>query len=176
MRRLLGSVLAVLLLAGPLAACGDDEGSGTATDEPTATTDEPTATPSESPTKGGGTGDSVDFELVKMITETAAGGSTSETAVPLGDDDAVAQFTSQFENDAMTRQVQDAVEATDVADDERLYGAVVAIGCDAPTDVTVTSTDSGLVITALKVPTPQQECFAAMTTVSLVLVPASAVE
>lgn len=167
MRRLLGSVLPVLLLASPLAACGDDE-SGTVTDQPA-----PTA--SETPTKGGGVGESVDFELVTMITETAAGGSLSDTAVPLSDDAAVQQFSSQFENDAMATQVQEAVQTADVADDELLYGAVVAIGCDAPTDVTVTSTDSGLVITALKVPSPQQECFAAMTTVSLVLVPASAV-
>ena len=35
----------------------------------------------------------------------------------------------------MATQVQDAVEATEVPDDMLLYGAVVAIGCDAPTDV-----------------------------------------
>jgi hypothetical protein len=75
----------------------------------------------------------------------------------------------------MGTKVQNAVDQTDVPDDELLYGAVVAIGCDAPEDVSVTSTDQGLVITAARVPSPQQECFAPMTTVALVLVPASAV-
>ena len=74
MHRLLGSALSALLLAGGLAGCGSDE-SGTITDDPA-----PTA--SESPTKGS-TGDPVDFELVEMITETAAGGTVAEAAVPL---------------------------------------------------------------------------------------------
>jgi hypothetical protein len=171
MRRLLGYVLPALLLGSLLLACGNDE-AGTVTDDPAPTASE---TPSETPTKGGSDG-TVDFELVEMITETAAGGTVSEVAVPLSDDDAVQQFSAQFENDVMATRIQDAVVAADVADDELLYAAVVAIGCDAPTDVAVTSSDSGLLITAMKVPSPMQECFAPMTTVSLVLVPASTVE
>jgi hypothetical protein len=154
MRRVLGSVVpAVLLVALPLAglsACGDDEGQGE-------------------------TGETVDAELVEMITETAAGGATSPVAVPLGDDEAVAAFNQQFETDAMPARVQDAVAATEVPEDMLLYGAVVSIGCDTPTDVTVTDSGSGLVVTAEAVPSPMQECFAPMTTVALVLVPASAV-
>jgi len=174
MRRLLGTVLPssvlvtalVIALATGLAACGDDDGESLA--------DDPTATSSDTPTKGG-SGDAVDFELVDTITETAAGGSVSDAAVPLADDAAVLQFTSQFETDAMTAKIQDAVQSTDVPDGMLLYGAVVAVGCDAPSEVLVTHGDSGLVVTAVEVPSPMQECFAPMTTVALVLVPTSAV-
>jgi hypothetical protein len=166
MRRLLGSVLPTVLLVIALGACGDEEG-GTASDDPT-----PTA--SGAPTKTS-SGDEVDFELVEMPTETAAGGSTSEVAAPLGDDAAVQEFNAQFETDAMPTRVEDTVAETDVPDGMLLYGAVVSIGCDSPTDVSVTDGGSGLVITAGKVPSPMQECFAPMTTVAMVLVPASAV-
>jgi hypothetical protein len=169
MRRFLGSVLpAVVLagaLAGTLAGCGGDQ-TGTVTDDPA---------PTVSSSATSGTGDEVEFELVDMITETAAGGAAAEAAVPLSDDLAVQQFTSQFETDTMTTRIQDAVDKTDVPADMLLYGAVVAIGCDSPTDVNVTSSDQGLAITAQEVPSPMPECFAPMTTVALVLVPASAV-
>jgi hypothetical protein len=168
MHRFLGSVLPALLLAGILVGCGDDQ-SGTLSDDPA-----PTA--SESPSRPT-TGDEIDFELVEMITETGAGGQVEAdaAAVPLTDDTAVQEFASQFETEAMTTRVQDAVDKVDITDDKLLYGAIVSIGCDSPSDVFVTSGDQGLVITAQKVPSPLPECFAAMTTVALVLVPASAV-
>jgi hypothetical protein len=179
MRRVLGSVVpAVLLVALPLAglsACGDDEG-GTATDDPAPTaSQDPSDSSDDGQGETGETSASVDVELVEMITETAAGGATSPVAVPLGDEEAVAAFNQQFETDAMPARVQDAVAATEVPDGMLLYGAVVSIGCDTPTDVTVTDSGSGLVVTAQAVPSPMQECFAPMTTVALVLVPASAV-
>jgi hypothetical protein len=166
MRRLLGTVLPALLLVGVLAGCGDDE--------PGADQPGPTSTP---PTDAPTTGDAVDFEVVEMITETAAGGTVDAgaAAVPLGDDTAVQEFTAQFTSEAMTTRVQDAVDKAAVSDDMLLYGAVVAVGCDSPGDVSVTAGDQGLVITADKVPSPKPECFAPMTTVALVLVPASAV-
>ena len=166
MQRFLGSVLSALLLVGVLAGCGDDETG--------AVSDDPAPTASESPTKGS-TGDPVDFELVEMITETAAGGTVAEAAVPLSDDVAVQEFAAQFETEAMTTRLQEAVDKTDVPDDMMLYGAIVAVGCDSPDDVHVTSTDQGLVINAQKVASPMPECFAPMTTVALVLVPSSAV-
>ena len=173
MHRLLGSVVpTALLVALPLtalSACGDDDGGGAATDQSS-----PSASPAPSGTTKGQPGETVDHELVEMITETAAGGATSPVAVPLGDDAAVQAFNQQFETDAMPTKVEDAVAATDVPDGMLLYGAVVAVGCDAPTDVYVTDSDAGVVIVAKKVPSPMQECFAPMTTVALVLVPASA--
>jgi len=190
MRRPLGSVLPALALAATLAtgltACGDDDGKSVAGD-PTSTAPSPTQTPtptpsptespsptqSESPTEDPSDGQ-VDFKLVYLITETAAGGGTGP-AVPLAGDGALQQFNGQFETDAMTHRVRDAVRQTDVPDGMLLYGAVVAVGCDAPTDVTVTADDAGVMINAVEVPNPMQECFAPMTTVALVLIPASAV-
>ena len=54
-----------------------------------------------------------------MITETAAGGSLDEgqVAVPLMDDMAVQEFAAQFETEAMTTRLQEAVAQTDVPDD-----------------------------------------------------------
>src|SRR5262245_47721935 len=105
MRRLLGSVVPVVLLValplGALSACGDDEGA-TATDDtaPSASqqpSDDGTDSTDGSGDSDGKGGESVDHELVQMVTETAAGGEASPVAVPLGDDEAVAAFTAQFE-------------------------------------------------------------------------------
>jgi hypothetical protein len=169
MRRLLGSLVPALLLGCVLSACGDD-GPAAVTDEPAPSA---SGTPTTSPTKGG-TGEPVDFDVVEVITETAAGGTVSPTAVPLGDDTAVEEFLDQFETDGMRTRVLDAVRAAKVPDDKLLYGAVVAIGCDSPDQVVVTSASSGLVITVEPVESPLPECFAPMTTVALVLVPAAA--
>jgi hypothetical protein len=161
MRRLLGSVLPALALAAVLAGCGDDD-SGSVADDPA-----PTASPS--PT--------VDFEVVEMITETAAGGQldAGAPAAPLSDNAAVQQFIGQFGSDQITTRIQEAVDQAPVGEDELLYGAVVAIGCDAPGQVFVSAADEGVVITAGAIPSPHLECYAPMTTVALVLVPASAV-
>ena len=173
MRRLLGSALPPLLLLAVLASgCGDEE-PGSASDDSTPTaSDSPTASdpPTEDPTGG-----EVEFQLVELLTETAAGGAMSEVAVLLGDDSAVQEFNAQFERAELPTRVQDTVAKTDVPEGMLLYGAVVAIGCDAPTDVSVVAGESGLVITGGKVPSPHLECFAPTTTVALVLVPASAV-
>jgi hypothetical protein len=170
MRRLLGSALPAFLLAGVLTACGDDDSGGVAQDpaptSPTSSSTVSTATPTDG---------TVDFELVTTFTETEAGGQVSQVAVPFAAGDDVEAFTAQFESDAMKARVQQEAEKVDVPDGMALYGAVIAIGCDAPDKVAVTRTDAGLVITALKVASPMLECFAPMTTVALVLVPSSAV-
>lgn len=170
MRRSLGPVLAACLLAAVLAACGNDDSRDEARDPgPTGST--PTSeTPSNTPSDG-----TVDFELVTTVTETEAGGQVSQVGVPLAGDDDVQTFTAQFESDPMKARVQDEVAKTDVPDGMLLYGAVVAVGCDAPTAVNVTVEGAQVLITAQKVPSPLQECFAPMTTVALVLVPAEAV-
>jgi hypothetical protein len=156
MRRPLGTFLPALLLVAVLGACGDDD-SGAAQDPGTTS---PTSASSGGET--GSTAGAVEFELVDTMTATAAGGEVSDTAVPLPDDAAVQSFVAQFTASDLGTQVEDGQE---------LYGAVVAIGCDAPDQVAVTRSGSDVVITALEVPSPKNECFAPMTTVALVLVP-----
>jgi hypothetical protein len=165
MRRPLGTFLPALLLVATFGACGDDD-SGAAQD--------PGNTSPTGASSGGETGSTdgaVEFELVDTMTATAAGGEVSDTAVPLPDDAAVQSFVAQFTASDLGTQVEDAVAQTDVPAGQELYGAVVAIGCDAPDQVAVTRSGSDVVITALEVPSPKNECFAPMTTVALVLVP-----
>jgi hypothetical protein len=165
MRRLLGSVLPALVLAATLGACGGDD-SGAARD-PGLTS--PTSNPATSAATA--SDGSVEFELVDTVTVTAAGGQLSETAVPLSDEAAVQSFVAQFSAGDLADQVESAVAQADVPAGQELYGAVVAIGCDAPDQVTVTRSGSDVVITPVAVASPKSECFAPMTTVALVLVP-----
>jgi hypothetical protein len=153
--------MSALLLVTALGACGDESASDDAGTDPTVSVSSPGL-----PDDPDG---SVDFDLVDTITVTAAGGAVMPVAIPLSDEASVAGFNAQFESDDMVQQVQDAVAGAEVPDGQALYAAVVAIGCDSPTDVAVTGTGSGLVITAKKVASPMPECFAPMTTVALVL-------
>jgi hypothetical protein len=189
MRRLLGSVLPALAVVAVLASgCGDEEG-GSATDDSTPTssgststgtptetpTEPPTETPTETSTDAPPLGEVVDVEMVDIMTETAAGGTVSELAVPLGDQAAVDEFTAQFEPPRLPGRVNEAVAGAEVPDGMLLYGAVIAVGCDAPPGLQVVTSEAGLQVTAAKVPSPHVECFAPMTTVAVFLVPASAV-
>jgi hypothetical protein len=163
MRRHLGSFLLALFLVTGLGACGDDgeDGRDTGASDATSATGSPTS---------GGNG-SVEFELVDTFTATSAGGEVSDAAVALSDDAAVQSFVAQFSAGDLADQVEDTVAGTDVPPGQELYGAVVAIGCDAPDQVTVARSGSDVVITPVQVPSPKSECFAPMTTVALVLVP-----
>jgi len=155
----------VLLLLAALGACGADDSGAARDPEVTSPTGGPTS--SDNGTAGG----AVDFELVDTITVTSAGGELSDTAVPLSGEAAVQSFVAQFTAGDLADQVENAVAQTDVPPGQQLYGAVVAIGCDAPDQVTVARSGSDVVITPVQVPSPKSECFAPMTTVALVLVP-----
>lgn len=153
MRRSLGAL--ALLTAVVLAGCGDDDGSGGEADR------EPHGP--------------VDFELVEMVTETNVGGMVSPGAVPLGDVTAVQSFSAQFDDDRMMTRLTQVVDGLDVPDDQAAYAAVVAVGCEVPPDVTVTSTDTGILVEGTAATEKPVECIAAMTTVAVVLVDESVV-
>ena len=151
MRRTLGVlvVLGALVLAG----CGD-ETSGEADDEP----------------RG-----EIDHELVEMVAETAVGGMVSPGAVPLPDANAVHNFSAQFKDDRMETRLLQLIDGLDVPDDQATYAAVVAIGCEVPPDVVVTSTDTGILIEGTKPMTKPVECLAPVTSVAVVFVDESVV-
>lgn len=186
MRRVLGPLLpAVLTAALLLGGCGDDDSGDGAAQDPAPTgassqsgspSGSPDEAPSEPPSETGkpGTGDEVDHELVTTVTGTAAGGTVSPLAVPLDGEEAAEEFAAAFEEPLRSDVVQ-AVADAEVPEGMRLYGAVVAVGCEVPQTVEVTLGDGGLQVFTTEKPDPQVQCFAAMTTVALVLVPTSVV-
>lgn len=174
--RLLG-LLGLLLTGCLLVGCGGDE--RTASDAGPATTSASASAPVPSPglptPTESGSASTPAPETTRILSETAAGGTTSTAGVELVDDAAVTLFTEQFTSSRLSDKVRRAVASTDVAAGQRLYGAVIAVGCDVPKEVVVSlngssgSGGSGVEITAIKVSTPRLECFAPVTSVALVL-------
>jgi hypothetical protein len=166
MKRLLGPVLLVALV---LAGCGD-AASDTASD-PAPSTGAPTGSPSESlPTLDPSSG--VEAQTVAILSQTAAGGRVDLNAVPLADEGARHEFAAQFNRPNMEHKIARAVASATIPEGFTLMGAVVSIGCDVPPGVTVTQSPDGWVVQPDPVASPLKECFAAVTTVALVAVPA----
>jgi ABC-type glycerol-3-phosphate transport system substrate-binding protein len=161
MKRLLGpALLAVVLSAG----CGDSTSDGASQPAPqpsstsTTASDEPTA--SAAP------------QTIAIVSQTAAGGQVDLNAVPVDDDAALQEFTAQFSRAGLEEKIATAVAGATVPEGYAVMGAVVAIGCDVPPDVSVEQGPDGWVVTPHKVPSPLQECFAPVTSVAIVAVPA----
>lgn len=158
MKRLLGTALLTLVLAG----CGDST-SGSASDpasQPSSTTasDEPTT--------------ALTPRTIAIVSQTAAGGEVDLNAVPVDDDAALQEFTAQFNRAGLEEKIATAVAGATVPEGYTVMGAVVSIGCDVPPDVSVEQGPDGWVFRPHKVPSPLQECFAPVTSVAIVAVPA----
>ena len=106
------------------------------------------------------------------MSQTAAGGVVDPNAVPVDDDAALQEFSSQFKVVGLEEKIAAAVAGATVPEGYTVMGAVVAIGCDVPSDVSVEQGPDGWVVTPHKVPSPLQECFAPVTSVAVVAVPA----
>ncbi|MBA2955958.1 hypothetical protein GON03_16595 [Nocardioides sp. MAH-18] len=144
MRRTLGILVLLLGLAG----CGDGEPSrGDVQTDPTP-----------------------EITQVDLLTGTAAGGSVTSTATVLPDDAAVQDYAAQFRNDELGGEVVAAADDADVPDGQQLAAAVVAVGCEVPTDVEGTY-DGGAVQVSATVPRSDRQCLAPITSVALMLVP-----
>ena len=172
MRRTLGIILLVTLVTGLGLGCGSEETASDPATAPTSsvTSSSPSGTASEPPADG-----PVEFTTVELLSQTAAGGRVSERATLLADAEDVADFVAQFKAGKLGGEISDAVESATLPEGQVLVGAVVALGCDVPPGVSVQVADGELTITPLKVKSPLQECFAAVTTVALVSVDASLV-
>lgn len=118
---------------------------------------------------------SIDFELVKILTETAVGGMISPGAVALADPAAVAQWNAQFTNQRMPETIAEFADDLAIPDGQAAYAAVVGIGCDLPSGVSVISTDSGILIEPVESTAEPVQCYAPMTMVAIVLVDTEAV-
>jgi ABC-type glycerol-3-phosphate transport system substrate-binding protein len=168
MKRTLGPLLAALL-AGLLllAGCGEATSSGA--------TDEPSASSSSSPVTTAATVDpdeGLEPQTLAIVSQTAVGGKVDLDATPIADAGARSEFTAQFRRPSMDKKIAQAVAAATVPEGYTVMGAVVSIECDAPSSVTVTQAPDGWIITPDPVESPLKECFAPVTSVAVVAVPA----
>ncbi len=168
MKPLLGPALSAALLAVLLAGCGDAT-SDSASDpapEKTRPTAEASSMPTVDPTEG------LEAQTIAIVSQTAVGGHVDLDAVPLADEAAQGEFTAQFNRPGMERKIAKAVAGATVPEGYTVMGAVVMVGCDVPPGVLVTQSPDGWVVTPQPVVSPLQECFAPVTSVAIVAVPA----
>jgi hypothetical protein len=151
MRRILGTLTLALVLALP--GCGEDGAAGSASDA--------------------GQGDSGQADTaaphVTLVSAAAGGGANATHVSVLEDDAALGSYARQFSM-ALRGAVTRAAARIDVGDDEVLVAQVVAIGCDIPTDASVTGADEAAAIVAKRTRTTMRECLAPVTTVGLAAV------
>lgn len=112
--------------------------------------------------------DTVDFELVALLTATAAGGDDLDGPLRLDRQEGLASFTAGLQG-RLADDVRREVAATEVPDGKALLGAVVAIGCQRPTGVDVARAVDGVEVTGTGMPTQEIQCLAPETTVAIVL-------
>jgi hypothetical protein len=168
MKTLLGPAVSVVLLTAVLAGCGDSTSDSASDSSPVPT--RPTATVSSVPTVDPSEG--LEAQTIAIVSQTAVGGHVDLNAVPLADDAARQEFVAQFNRPGMGRKIAKAVASATVPDGYTVMGAVVMVGCDVPPGVLVTQSSDGWVVTPEPVVSPLKECFAAVTSVAIVAVPA----
>jgi hypothetical protein len=177
------AALALSLSVG-LAACSDggDDGGDTATDPgassstPSPTDETPSAEPSSTPPADGGTAETVEVvgsagvTQATMVHATQVGGSASTLAFALDTDQAVADFTDQFD-ESFAEPLGAAIGAeAGLAPEATPYAATVAVGCDAPRSVAVDEGEAGFEVVP-KLPKSNVQCLAPMTYVVVFTVP-----
>ena len=166
--------LVALVALGLLVGCGSQEDTaGAAGDDTSSQTGEPSRT-TEEPSPGPEETGPFDFTQVALISVSNAEGTVSDEATVLDSRQAVEEFAGQFSGSQMATALNRAYQRADLPQGEVLVGAVVAVACQAPTDVEVAQTEDGLTITAEPVKSKVQ-CLVPVTTVALVSVPEAAV-
>ena len=144
MRSLLGLLL-VLTLA--LTGCGAD--GGRARDA---------STPTDAPAPP---------DLLTLVAQPDVGGEVDPRARSLERPDDVAAFTASFTDGRMGVALDDALATVDVPAGQVAAGAVVAVGCETPTDVDVEVTAQGVLVSAPPAKGTVQ-CLVPVTTVAVV--------
>ena len=107
-----------------------------------------------------------------ILSSSAAGGVTSKAAVDVGTSAGIHRLVASLRGNALANKVRAKVAATDIPDGKRLMGAVVNVGCDIPTGVSVTGGAGGLHLQPIFTGERLPECLVAVTSIALVLVEA----
>ena len=148
MRHLLGTLLVLTL---SLTGCGPGEGQA-----------EDAGTPTEAPGPPG---------LLTLVSQPDVGGEVDPRARSLADPDDVAAFTEPFTDDrmglALDRALDRALARADVPEGQVAAAAVVAVGCETPTDVDLEVTAQGVLVSAPPAKGSVQ-CLVPVTTVAVV--------
>lgn len=163
MKTALGSLLVLAVLAA-LTGC-----SGASDD----TAQDPATASSTSPSSPSSTGSPAgEARVVAIVGGSAAGGDVAQAVTVLDTERAVRQFLKQFRSRPFAADVRDALDAHPPAAGRVLGAAVMEVSCDVPPSATVAEVDGQYVVTPAKVPSPHPECFAAVTSVAVVDLPA----
>lgn len=164
-----------------LVACTGDDGGDTATD-PDASSSTPspaedTSTPSASePMPDPGTAETIEVVGSAGVTQatlvrgTEVGGSASTLAFVLDTDQAVDDFTSQFDP-SFAGPLGAAIGAeSGLAPEATPYGATVVVGCEVPRAVAIDAGEAGFEVVP-RLPEATVQCLAPMTSVVVFTVP-----
>ena len=175
--RTAGSLLAGLVLATTLAACGSDGGDDAATD-PTGSastpspSDEPTGTTSET---GGdvvtipATG-SAGVAEASLVHATEGGGSESTLAFALDSEQAVSDFVLELESGLAEAVRSTVADVARQSPDATPYGAVASIGCEPPRAVAIDAGEAGFEVVP-ELPKSTVQCLAPVTYVVVFAAP-----
>lgn len=173
------ALVAALALAA-LTACGADGTDDTAAD-PASSPSPPESTSATSgtstaPENGSGARRTVPATGSAGVTEatllsaTEGGGAESPLAFALDADQAVGDFTAQFEGGFADTVATAAAQAARQAPGSTAYGATASIGCEEPRSVAIDAGEAGFEVVA-KLPGSTVQCLAPVTYVVLFSVP-----
>ena len=156
MKRCLGPLVILTALVA-LAGCSDD---------PDERAEDPAGTPPSE------TDEATEPQVVDIVSGVAAGGNVSETATTIGSEAMLVRYLNQFRSPTLVDELTAVVQTADPAEGRVIGLAVIEISCNEPPSATVTEEDGEYVVTAGKVVNPHPECYAPVTSVAVLDLPA----
>ena len=159
MKRFLGALTLVAAVVVP-AGCGGDDPDGRAEDPAT-----------QGQTEGEQT-DAAEPQVVDIVSGVAAGGQVAETATTIESDAVLTRYLRQFRSPVLVDELTAVVDGLDLAADRVLGLAVIEISCNEPPSAEVSERDGEYAVTAGKVVNPHPECYAPVTSVAVLDLPA----
>jgi hypothetical protein len=106
------------------------------------------------------------------VSEVAAGGEVAETATIIESDGELVRYLDQFRSPVLVDELTAVVQAADPAEGRVVGLAVIEISCNEPPSAEVVEDGGEYVVTAGKVVSPHPECYAPVTSVAVLDLPA----